>query len=69
MKAMAVFLYPGFVTKGLKGILLWHPKRPEFNTQENDWKTDNSVNITDCINDPFPYSDGGQSCVIEVEAA
>jgi hypothetical protein len=34
MKPTPIFLYPGYITKGLKGRLVWHPKMPDFDPKE-----------------------------------
>ena len=58
MKQITVFLYPGFITKGLKGRLFWHPTMPEFDNKDNDWQIAKSIEITNCIHDPWPFIAG-----------
>jgi hypothetical protein len=67
MKPTTIFLYPGYITKGLKGRLVWHPKMPDFDPKMNDWIADKSVEITSCINDPWPFIEGGKECMIEID--
>ena len=64
----SIFLYPGFVTKGQKGRILWHPGLPSCDARENDWETNKAVDITNCIHDPWPFVAGGKSCCMEVGA-
>ena len=66
MQKTTIFLYPGFITKGQKGKLLWHPKMPEYDMKQNDWDYIKSVEITNCIHDPWPFMEGGKDCMIEI---
>ena len=66
MKQITVFLYPGFITKGLKGRLFWHPTMPEFDNKDNDWQIAKSIEITNCIHDPWPFIAGGKDCLMEI---
>jgi hypothetical protein len=66
MKTRTVFLYPGYITKGLKGRMFWHPKMPEHDMELNDWKTDKAVEISSCIHDPWPFIEGGKDCLMEI---
>lgn len=69
MRKIAISIYPGYITKGLKGRLIWHPKLPSFSDRESDWESVKpSVDLSDCISDPWPYSGGGPDCIIEVKA-
>jgi hypothetical protein len=66
--ADAVFIYPGFLTKGLKGTIRWHPDMPSFDRQRSDWDDRGCVDLTRCVNDPWPDSEGGALCFMEVRA-
>lgn len=66
MEKRTIWMYPGYLTKGLKGKLLWHPKTPTYNEQERDWITTGSIDITGCIHDPWPFGEGGKEFVLEV---
>lgn len=66
MEKQTIFIYPGFVTKGLKGRILWHPSRPGFDEEKGDWPARASADITECVNDPWPSTDGGPGCILEV---
>lgn len=69
MKSKSIFLYPGHITKGLKGRLFWHPRMPMFDKGENDWVVLGAIEVTSCIHDPWPYMEGGKECVMEVVSA
>jgi len=65
----SIFLYQGFLTKGLKGRIVWHPKEPVFDRESNDWrKCDSCADVTVCVNDPWPDTEGGPSCRTEIAA-
>lgn len=64
MEKRTIWLYPGYLTKGLKGRLLWHSKPPEFS--DNDWISTGAVDISGCIHDPWPFGAGGKEFVLEV---
>jgi hypothetical protein len=68
LQKTSIFLYPGYLTKGLKGKILWHPKYPIFDLKNNDWDAKESVGVTDCIHDPWPYVEGGIKCIISIES-
>ena len=65
MEKRAVFIYPGFLTKGLKGRILWHPARPYYNTDKSDWSDKSATDLTSCVHDPWPSVEGGEGCVME----
>jgi hypothetical protein len=67
MRRKIIFLYPGHITKGLNGRILWHPRLPEFDLKQNDWPSTGSVEITSCIHDPWPFGEGGKEFIMEVE--
>jgi hypothetical protein len=64
MQARTIWLYPGYLTKGLKGKILWHPKMPEFEANSNDWSS--GIDITGCIHDPWPFGEGGKKFIMEI---
>lgn len=66
MKLRSIFLYPGFITKGQKGKLFWHPKMPSFDMKFNDWPVEKAIEITSCIHDPWPFVEGGKDCMMEI---
>jgi hypothetical protein len=66
MKPSTISPHPGFVTKGQKGKLLWHPKMPEFDMKQNDWDATKSIEVTNCIHDPWPFVAGGKDCMMEI---
>jgi hypothetical protein len=66
MRESIVNLYPGFLTKGSKGKILWHSRMPSFDQNKNDWPKDEAVDVTACVFDPWPYTAGGQDCILEV---
>lgn len=68
-KKNSIQLYPGFLTKGLKGRLIWHSVSPFFNEKNNDWVAAKSLfsDVTNCINDPWPDTEGGKECCMRVE--
>ena len=68
MKPSPIFLYPGFVTKGQKGKLLWHPVLPAFDAKENDWVSTRAIEVTNCIHDPWPFIAGGKDCCTEISS-
>ena len=59
----SIFLYSGFLSKA-KGNICWHAKLPFFDN--NSQQFNDGICITNCIHDPFPYTQGGQDCVLEV---
>lgn len=61
-----IFLYPGYVTKGQKGRIFWHPAMPDFDPKQNDWDQKKAVELTNCIHDPWPSVEGGKECMIEI---
>jgi len=67
MKSRTVFLYPGYLTKGLKGRIVWHPKMPQFDPKQNDWILEKAIEITSCIHDPWPFIEGGKDCMMEID--
>jgi len=68
MQEITIWLYPGFLTKGLKGKLLWHGKEPIFDEKNNDWTAKQAVDVTNCINDPWPFIEGGRECCLTIKA-
>jgi hypothetical protein len=59
----SIFLYSGYLTKS-QGQICWHPKLPSFN--ETSSQFDEGICITNCIHDPFPYTQGGKDSILEV---
>ncbi len=59
----SVFLYPGYLVKEA-GRLFWYPEKPEFS---NRWDRANSIEVTSCIFDPWPYTEGGEKFIMKVE--
>lgn len=55
----SIFLYSGYLTK-YEGKICWHPQLPDFD------KFNDGICITNCIHDPFPYTQGGKECTLEV---
>lgn len=55
----SIFLYSGYLTK-YEGKICWHPQLPDFD------KFNDGICITSCIHDPFPYTQGGKECILEV---
>jgi len=39
---------------------------PSFDQNKNDWPKDEAVDVTACVFDPWPYTAGGQECILEV---
>jgi hypothetical protein len=66
MQSRTIWLYPGYLTKGLKGKILWHPKVPEFEADQNDWSANGSIEVTGCIHDPWPFVEGGKEFIMEI---
>jgi len=64
-KNSSVCLYPGYLTK-LNGQILWHPQKPGFNDINSDWNKDKSVDVTGCIFDPWPFTQGNKDLLIEI---
>lgn len=58
-----ISLYPGYLTKDVEGIF-WHPQKPEF--INNKWIKEKANPLTGCINDPWPYSDGGEHYCLKI---
>lgn len=67
MQEGTIYLYPGYLTKGNKGQILWHPVLPEFDESEGDWKHIRTVDVTNCVFDPWPFTSGGPNCVLEIQ--
>lgn len=65
MNQATINLYPGFVTKS-QGRIFWHPSKPKFLVDINSWHTKTMCEITSCVNDPWPFVDGGPNCLMEV---
>jgi hypothetical protein len=59
-----IYLYPGYLTKGLLGRMLWHPTQPVFDQQFNDWSNTRAVDVSSCIQDPWPDCAGGPECIL-----
>lgn len=55
----SIFLYSGYLIK-YEGKICWHPQLPDFD------KFNDGICITNCIHDPFPYTQGGKECTLEV---
>lgn len=67
MNSNTICLYPGYLTKGMHGKLVWHPRLPRFNNVLNDWsEEDTSVNVSPCIQDPWPDYFGGRDCIMQI---
>lgn len=61
----SISLYPGYLTK-LNGKILWHPQKPIFDEFNNDWNRNKSVDVTGCIFDPWPFTQGDQDLLLEI---
>lgn len=59
----SVSLYPGYLVKD-SGRLYWFSEKPEF---IGHWDKKNSVEVTSCIFDPWPYGEGGEKFITKVE--
>lgn len=57
-------LYPGHVAKA-QGRLFWFPATPNFDEQDKIWVGRGRVEITSCINDPWPEGPGGKDAIIK----
>lgn len=60
-----VSLYPGFLVKDMDGIF-WHPTKPVFDQTQERWQRNNSISVTGCIFDPWPYTGGGSDCLMRL---
>jgi len=60
-----VFLYPGFITK-MNGRIFWHSQKPLFLEEHKDWDYSKAVNVTGCIYDPWPFTNGDSNLVLEI---
>jgi hypothetical protein len=67
MRSETIFLYPGYLTKGLKGKMLWHPSYPKFDNRLNDWVETGATDVSNCIFDPWPSEAGNNDCIMEVK--
>ncbi len=65
-KNSSICLYPGYLTK-VNGKILWHPQKPTFNLIIDDWEKDKSVDVTGCIFDPWPFTQGNQDLLLEIK--
>jgi hypothetical protein len=66
MQRNTIYLYPGFLTKGQRGRILWHPQKPSYNENKKDWEEIKAIDVTNCIYDPWPYTGGDRDCIMEV---
>jgi len=66
MQEGTIILYPGFLTKGKGGRILWHPVMPKFDELSDDWHDHRTVDVTNCVFDPWPYTSGGENCIMEI---
>lgn len=65
VKTSSFCLYPGYLTKE-NGRIYWTEQAP---VRQNDkWIKTNSVDVTDCIFDPFPYSQGDENTTIKINS-
>lgn len=60
-----IFLYPGYVAKA-DGRIIWFPAMPEFDHENSRWVGNNSVEITSCVADPWPYGPGGAKSLMKI---
>lgn len=60
-----ISLYPGYVAKSA-GTILWFPTKPEFDHENTCWVGENSVEITSCIADPWPYGSGDAKSLMKI---
>ena len=60
-----ISLYPGFITKN-NGQIFWHSQKPVFDEDNKQWINLKAVDITNCINDPWPAESGGEKLILEV---
>jgi len=58
-------LYPGYVAKSA-GRIIWFPAMPEFDHENSRWVGNNSVEITSCVADPWPYGPGGAKSLMKI---
>lgn len=63
-KTSSFCLYPGYLTKE-NGRIYWTEQAPV--RQNNKWVKTNSVDVTNCIFDPFPYTSGDQNSVLCID--
>lgn len=61
-----ISLYPGYLAKS-KGVIRWFPQIPEYDDNLNDWAGENSVPVSSCIADPWPYTEGNKASLLKVE--
>lgn len=66
MKKTTVSLYPGFLTKSQSKVF-WHPLRPEYSELSDIWTGEKMIEVTSCIHDPWPHTEGGKDCILELE--
>lgn len=65
IKTSSFCLYPGYLTKE-NGRIYWTETSP---VRQNDkWIKTNSVDVTNCIFDPFPYSQGDENTTIKINS-
>lgn len=62
-RSSQIYLYPGYLTKDVEGIF-WHPQKPEY--FDNKWIKEKANPLTGCINDPWPYSEGGEHYCLKI---
>lgn len=61
--ADSIPLYPGHVAKA-QGKIFWFPAPPEFDETSETWTGKGMVEITSCINDPWPEGPGGRKTIV-----
>lgn len=65
-KGSAISFYPGYMTK-MNGKIWWHPQKPVFNEEENDWYKSGAIEVTGCTFDPWPFTSGSKDLILEIK--
>ena len=64
-EGQSISLYSGYVAKS-EGRLFWFPEKPKYDEYINGWHSENAVEITSCVADPWPWGPGGKECLTKI---